>query len=137
MHSAEHLLNQAMVRLLGCERCFSAHINAKKSKCDYHFDREITAEEAETVQAEVNRVIEEDYPVVIENMALADAEQAFTLDRVPDKEGMTHFRIVRMGNYDACPCIGEHVSSTGEIGRFRITSTGFANGVMRIRFKLN
>ncbi len=137
MHSAEHLLNQAMVRLLGCGRCFSAHINSKKSKCDYHFNRELTAEETEAVQVEVNRVIEENYPVVIEDMPLAEALQAFDLDRVPGKEGMTHFRIVRMGEYDACPCIGEHVSFTREIGRFRITSTGFDNGVLRIRFKLN
>ncbi len=137
MHSAEHLLNQAMGRLFGCDRCFSAHINAKKSKCDYHFDRELTAEEVHTVQAEVNRVVEEDLPVVIESMALTDARKVFNLDRVPDKEEMTHFRIVRMGDYDACPCIGEHVGSTGEIGSFNITSTGYDNGVLRIRFKID
>jgi Ser-tRNA(Ala) deacylase AlaX len=41
-----------------------------------------------------------------------------------------------MGDYDACPCIGEHVSSTGEIGQFRITTTSFEDGVLRVRFKL-
>ena len=136
MHSAEHLLNQAMVRIFGCGRCFSAHINAKKSKCDYHFDRALTPDELETVQGEVNKVIEADLPVNIENMPRDEAQRAFNLERVPGKEDMTHFRVVRMGDYDACPCIGEHVSSTGEIGRFRITTAGFENGVLRIRFKL-
>lgn len=136
MHSVEHLLNQAMVRLFGCDRCFSAHINSKKSKCDYHFDRELTVPEVAAVQDEVNRAIDEDYPVAVENLPMAEAELLFNLDRVPGKEEMTHFRIIRMGDYDACPCIGEHVSSTGEIGTFRITSTGFDAGVLRIRFKL-
>jgi hypothetical protein len=31
MHTAEHILNQTVVRFLGCERCFSAHIEKKKS----------------------------------------------------------------------------------------------------------
>ena len=136
MHSAEHLLNQAMVRRFGCDRCFSAHINPKKSKCDYHFDRELTTGEIDAIQADVNQAIEADYPVITENMPREEAEEVFNLERVPGKEEITHFRVVRMGEYDACPCIGEHVTSTGEIGQFRITGTGFENGVLRIRFKL-
>lgn len=135
MHSAEHLLNQAMVRMFHCNRCFSAHINAKKSKCDYYFDRELTTDEVAALQFEVQQVIDQDFPVVIENMDRAEAKKTFTLDRVPGKE-RSSFRIVRMGDYDACPCIGNHVSSTGEIGGFRIVSTGFDDGVLRIRFKL-
>ena len=46
-------------------------------------------------------------------------------------------RIIHMGTYDACPCIGEHVKSTGEIGVFRITTTSFEAGILRIRFKLS
>ena len=45
MHSAEHILNQTMVRLLHTDRSFSAHIEKKKSKCDYRFDRKLTDEE--------------------------------------------------------------------------------------------
>jgi len=45
-------------------------------------------------------------------------------------------RIVKIGDYDACPCIGPHVNSTKEIGEFRIGSTSFDNGVLRIRYKL-
>lgn len=35
MHTAEHILNRTMQNMFGCGRCFSAHINPKKSKCDY------------------------------------------------------------------------------------------------------
>ena len=55
MHSAEHILNQTMDRMFGCGRCFSAHIERRKSKCDYHFDRGLTAEEIAEIQDRVNR----------------------------------------------------------------------------------
>jgi alanyl-tRNA synthetase len=137
MHSAEHLLNQAMVRVIGCDRCFSAHINRKKSKCDYHFDRPLSTLEVTQIEGEVNRVIQQDYPVVIEQVSRAAAQKEFNLIRVPEQENLSEFRVVRMGDYDACPCRGPHVQSTGEIGIFAISSSGYENNVLRIRFKLS
>lgn len=136
MHSAEHLLNQTMVRFYDCGRCFSAHINSKKSKCDYHFQRALSTEELKVIEAKVNEVIDADYPVRTEYLDRDEARIKFNLDRVPGGEGEERFRIVHMGDYDACPCIGEHVSSTKQIGKFRITTAGFENQVLRIRFKL-
>ena len=63
MHSAEHILNQTMDRMLGCGRCVSAHIERKKSKCDYRFDRPLSQEEVRRIEEAVNRVIQEDMPV--------------------------------------------------------------------------
>lgn len=136
MHSAEHLLNQTMVRLFGCSRCFSAHINKKKSKCDYYFDRDLTAPEIKQLQDMVNQQIEKNHPVTIETLSKEIAQDQFNIERVPDQEDLNEVRIVRMGNYDACPCIGPHVNSTREIGTFKITTTGFEKDVLRIRFKL-
>ncbi|MBU2585996.1 MAG: alanine-tRNA synthetase second additional domain-containing protein, partial [Bacteroidetes bacterium] len=45
-------------------------------------------------------------------------------------------RIIKIGDYDSCPCSGIHVNSTSEIGRFKIISTSFENDVLRLRFKL-
>ncbi len=136
MHSAEHLLNQAMVRLFGTDRCFSAHINKKKSKCDYRFDRNLTHDDILTLENEVNSQIEKDLPVNIEMLEIEKARKKFNIERVPDSGGLDGLRIVSMGDYDACPCIGPHVEKTGQIGRFKITTTGFDDGVLRIRFKL-
>ena len=57
MHTAEHILNQTMDRLFACGRSFNAHIEKKKSKCDYRFSRPLTAEEISAVETAVNRVI--------------------------------------------------------------------------------
>ena len=63
MHSAEHILNQTMVRMFNCGRSFSAHIEKKKSKCDYHFNRNLTDAETEEIGRRVNEVIAADMPV--------------------------------------------------------------------------
>ncbi len=135
MHSAEHILNRTMVTMFGTERCFSAHIEKKKSKCDYRFDRVLTAEEIGEVERKINWVVRSDLPVTETFLTPEEAEKSFDLNRLPeDADG--RIRIVRIGEYDACPCIGPHVASTGEISAFRITSASFENGVLRIRFKL-
>ena len=135
MHSAEHLLNQTMVRMFNCGRSFRAHIEKKKSKCDYRFDRPLTDEEIGAIQSKVNEVIESDQPVQEEFLSREEAQARFNLDRLPEETG-DRIRIIRVGDYDACPCIGPHVNSTREIGGFRILSSSFEDGILRIRFKL-
>ena len=135
MHSAEHLLNQTMVRMFNCGRSFRAHIEKKKSKCDYRFDRPLTDEEIGAIQSKVSEVIESDQPVQEEFLSREEAQARFNLDRLPEETG-DRIRIIRVGDYDACPCIGPHVNSTRDIGGFRILSTSFEDGVLRIRFKL-
>ena len=135
MHSAEHILNQTMVRMFDCGRCFSSHIEKKKSKCDYRFDRNLTGQEITEIDCRVNQVIEQDLPIGEEFLKREEAESLFDMDRLPDGEDR-QIRIVRIGNYDACPCIGEHVATTKEIGRFSITTTSYEDGVLRVRFKL-
>ncbi len=134
MHSAEHILNQTMVRKFACGRCFSAHVNKKKSKCDYHFDRALTEDEANEVEAAVNSTISANLDVIEEMVSLEEATRNYNLTRLP--EGVETVRIVRIGNYDSCPCIGEHVQNTAEIGEFQMISHDFSEGVLRIRYRL-
>ncbi len=135
MHSAEHILNQTMDRMFKCGRCFNAHIEKKKSKCDYRFDRELTQRELEEIQTRVNQVIADDLPVTEEHVSHSEALKKYNTDKLPANAGDT-IRIIHIGDYDACPCIGNHVKSTAEIPGFRITTASFDNDVLRIRFKL-
>jgi misacylated tRNA(Ala) deacylase len=135
MHSAEHILNQTMVRMFNRGRSFSAHVEKKKSKCDYHFDRDLTPAEIAELERRVNEVIAAGLPVREEFMPREEASQQFNLSRLPEEAGET-LRIIRIGDYDACPCSGAHVANSDDIGGFRIISTGYENGVLRIRFRL-
>ena len=136
MHSAEHILNQTMDRMFSCGRCFSAHIEKKKSKCDYSFDRKLSESEVTEIQARVNEVIQQNLPVSEKMISRAEAEREYNTEKLPADSG-DRIRIINIGNYDACPCIGPHVKSTQEIGTFRITTTSFEDGVLRIRYKLS
>ena len=91
MHTTEHILNQTMIRLFGCGRAVSAHIE--------------------------------------------EALGRFDLRRLPDNASET-VRVVKVGDYDECLCIGRHVENTSEIGVFKIISYDFKDGILRLRFKL-
>jgi misacylated tRNA(Ala) deacylase len=135
MHTAEHIVNRTMVSLFQCGRSFSAHIEKKKSKLDYHFGRALRDEEVREIEKCVNEVIEAGLPILEQFVDRAEAESLFNLERLPEDAG-DRIRVIRVGDYDACPCIGPHVTNTGDIGRFRVISTSFENGVLRIRYKL-
>ena len=135
MHSAEHILNQTMVRMFGCGRSFSAHIEREKSRCYYRFDRPLSSEEVQEIEARVNSVIASDAPVREEFLDREEASRRFNLSRVPGDAGQK-LRIVTIGDYDACPCIGGHVATTSEIGSFQIYSCSFEDGVLKVRFRL-
>ena len=57
VHTAEHILNRTMVNMFGCPRSRNAHIERKKSKCDYILDTCPTDELVVTIETKVNEVI--------------------------------------------------------------------------------
>lgn len=135
MHTAEHILNQTMLQLHTKDRSFTTHIERKKSKVDYFFDRDLTEGEKDTIEMRVNEIISQNLDVTENLYSLDEAKKIFNLERLPDDAGDT-IRIIEIGDYDACPCIGQHVNNTCEIGVFKIVSTSFNDGVLRMRFKL-
>ncbi len=136
MHTAEHILNQTMVRMFGCPRSRNTHIERKKSKCDYILDACPTDEQVAEIENRVNKVISASLPVTVSFLPIAEAAGIVDLSKLPENVSET-LRIVRIGDYDACACIGAHVDNTSEIGRFRIISHDFADGRWRVRFKLD
>ena len=135
-HTAEHILNGTMVKMFGCRRAKTAHVERKKSKLDYDFPRALTSAVVEAVEQRVNEVIAADMPVVMEYVQQNDVAERFDLERLPQGATQT-VRIVRIGDYDECLCAGTHVQHTAEIGRFRISSTRYQEGTLRLVFRLD
>lgn len=135
MHTAEHLLNQTMIRMFGCERSRNAHIERKKSKINYTLKSEPTAEQIAEIERIMNDLIQQDIPVVYDFVTRNEIPEGVTLNKLPDDASET-LRIVRIGDYDVCACIGAHVKSTGEIVSFHINSTSWNDGNFRIVFKV-
>lgn len=137
MHTAEHLLNATMVKTFGCPRSRNAHIERKKSKCDYLLDACPTDVQIQAIEDKVNEVINQNLPVTTEFLTHEQAKDIVDLSKLPSDASET-LRIVRIGDYDACACIGIHVANTSEIGTFKIISYDYDNerNTVRLRFKL-
>ena len=136
-HTAEHLLNQTMVRMFGCERSNNAHIERKKSKISYILDHKPSRQEEKAIERRMNELIEENLPVTFEFVSRDNVPDGLSLSRLPDDASGT-LRLVRIGDYDVCPCIGKHVRSTSQIGRFELLGTNWdeEKHSFRIRFKV-
>lgn len=135
MHTCEHIVNRTMVNIFGCGRAVSAHIERKKSKLDFALPKAPSVEDIENIEKTVNEVIARHLPVTTEFITQEEVVGRFDLKRLPDNASDT-VRIVRVGDYDECLCIGLHVTNTSEIGTFRIISSDYKDGIFRIRFKL-
>lgn len=134
-HTSEHILNATMVKMFGCPRSRNAHVEKKKSKCDYLLDAEPTAEQVSQIESQVNEIISQKLDVTIEFMDRDSAAGIVDLSKLPDDASQT-LRIVRIGDYDACACIGAHVRNTSEIGTFKIISHSYSDGIWRVRWKI-
>ena len=117
-HTAEHLLNQTMIRIFGC-------------------DHKPSRQEEKEIERRMNELIEEDLPVTFEFVTRDELPDDISLDRLPDDASDT-IRLVRIGDYDVCPCIGKHVRSTSQIGRFEMLGTNWDEHErsFRVRFKI-
>ncbi len=138
MHTAEHVLNQTMVRMFGCPRSRNAHIERKKSKCDYQLPQSPTEAQVQELEQRVNEVIAAGLPVTYEFVSREDVPPEVDLGKLPEEASET-LRLVRIGDYDLCACVGTHVQNTSEIGQFKIISHDWNpdTNTWRLRFKLN
>lgn len=139
MHTAEHLLNRTMVNIFGCSRSRNAHIERKKSKISFDLRECPTDEMVADVCRRMNDLIAADLPVTAELCSRDNLPADVSLERMPDDcDEAAPVRLVRIGDYDVCPCIGLHVTHTAQLGRFVLLGTNWNPEAhsFRLRFKL-
>ena len=136
-HTAEHLLNQVMIRMFGTERSSNAHIERKKSKMTLILDHKPDRKEEKAIEAEMNRLITEDLPVTYEMVDRNNIPDGVSVDKLPE-DASEMLRLVRIDDFDVCLCIGKHVRSTAQIGRFEMLGTNWdeEKHAFRVRFKV-
>ena len=136
-HTDEHLLNQTMIRMFGCGRSFNAHVERKKSKMSFHLDQKPSRQDEREIENRMNELIAQDLPVTFEYATIDNLPPEVSADRLPSDVSDT-IRLVRIGDYDVCPCIGKHVRSTSQIGRFELLGTNWDEHEhsFRVRFKI-
>ena len=135
MHTCEHVVNRTMVNLFGCGRAVSAHIERKKSKLDFALAECPTDAQIAEIERVVNETLRKNLPVTMEFISQEEAIGRFDMKRLPEGASDT-VRVVHVGDYDECLCIGLHVENTSEVGTFKIISHDYKEGIFRMRFKI-
>lgn len=139
-HTATHLLQQALVNILGTQVAQKgSNINNERMRFDFTFERPMTPEEVKQAEDIVNDKIKEDLPVTMQIMSLEAAKASgaralFTNKYGEDVKVYTIGRDVEKDWFSKEVCGGPHVEHTGLIGHFKITKEQSSSaGVRRIR----
>jgi len=134
LHTATHLLNEALRRVLGEEVTQrGSNITQKRLRFDFNFDRKMTDQEIKDAEEIVNGKIDEAIPVERIETTLEEAikmgSQAVFEGKYDEKVS-----VYSIGDFSLELCSGPHVENTGELGRFKIVKEeGISAGVRRIR----
>ena len=137
-HTATHLLQQALVNILGNQVAQKgSNINNERMRFDFTFERPMTPEEIKKAEDIVNEQIQKDLPVTMEIMPLEKAKEEGARALFAGKYG-EEVKVYTIGTKDNWfskeVCGGPHVEHTGLIGHFKITKEQSSSaGVRRIR----
>jgi Ser-tRNA(Ala) deacylase AlaX len=103
----------------------------------FYLDHKPSRQEEKEIERRMNELIDEDLPVTFEFVTRDNLPEEVSTDRLPEDASDT-IRLVRIGDYDVCPCIGRHVRSTSQIGRFEMLGTNWDEPAhsFRVRFKI-
>ena len=132
-HSATHLLHAALREVLG------THVQQKGSlvapdrlRFDFSHFAPIGAEDLALIERKVNAQVRTNNTVEVHNMGMQEALDFGAMALFGEKYG-ENVRVLKMGDYSIELCGGTHVTRTGDIGVFKITSEGgVSSGVRRI-----
>ena len=132
-HSATHLLQKALVSVLGDHvHQAGSLVEPDRLRFDFTHYSAVTAEELAKVDAIVQAAVLEGYPVDVREMPIEKAKELGATALFSEKYGDT-VRVVNMGGYSIELCGGTHLDNTAKVGPFRIESEGsVASGVRRI-----
>ena len=134
LHTATHLLNEALRRVLGKDITQKgSNITQKRLRFDFDFDRKLTDQEKKDVEEIVNGKINEAVPVKRIETTLDEAIRMGSQAVFEQKYG-EKVSVYSIGDFSTELCSGPHVENTGELGRFKIIKEeGISAGVRRIR----
>lgn len=135
LHTATHLLNAALKNILNDNNINQrgSNITLERLRFDFSFDRKVTPEELEKVEALVNDVIKQNIDVIMEEKTLEEAKREDVVGVFEDRYG-EKVKVYSIGDFSKEICGGPHVNNTRELGYFKIVKEESSSaGVRRIK----
>lgn len=134
LHTATHLLNGALRKVLGEEVSQrGSNITSERLRFDFSYGRKVTKEELEKVEAIVNEAIRKKVDVILEEMAPEKAYEEGAIGVFTGKYGEI-VKVYTIPGYSKEICGGPHAKNTGELVSFKIIKEEASSaGVRRIK----
>lgn len=134
LHTATHLLNQALRTVLGDHVWQKgSNITAERLRFDFSHPEKMTAEQIKKVEDLVNEAIKADAPINYTVMTVDEAKAAGAIGVFDSKYGDS-VKVYTMGVFSKEICGGPHVARTGMLGSFKIQKEEASSaGVRRIK----
>lgn len=134
MHTATHLLHQALRIVLGNEVFQKgSNITDERLRFDFSYPEKLTEEQLRKVETLVNEKIEQDLEVTKEEMTLDEAKRSGAIGIFEERYG-DKVSVYAIGDFSKEFCGGPHVSNTKDIGHFKIQKEeAVASGIRRIK----
>ncbi len=136
MHTAAHILESAVHRVIGPAKVWGSGIDLERSRLD--FKARISAENLPKIEEEANSIVKSDFPVIARFVEKDEAQsifQKYNQELGPECLALEKLRIVEVEGLRVDPCGGTHVSRTGEIGKIKLLGRKSKGaGITRIRF---
>ncbi len=129
-HTGQHLLSRVFEDVLGA-KTVGFHLSDHYATIDLDIQSTSTKQVSE-VEGKVNSVIFQNIPVTTQVYGQKNMPSGI---RARFALNANEIRVVNIGQYDACPCGGTHVSSTGQIGLLKINQLDRAHGGIRVVFR--
>lgn len=134
LHTATHLLHQALRDVLGEDvRQMGSDIEPERLRFDFSFATKPSPKQLAKIEEIVNQKISQDLPVSKKELPFQEAVKqgylAFFKEKYPQKVS-----VYSIAGYSKEVCRGPHVSSTGQLGRFKIVKEeSVGKGVRRLK----
>jgi alanyl-tRNA synthetase len=134
LHTATHMLNAALTKVLGKEtRQRGSNITPERLRFDFNFDRKLTDDELRKIEGLINEKISESLPIIMEEMGIDEAKSIGAKGEFGDKYG-EKVKVYFIGDFSKEICGGPHANNTKELGHFKIIKEeAVAAGVRRIK----
>ena len=133
-HTATHMLHKALKIILGSEvQQMGSNITPERLRFDFKYDKKLSEEQIKKVESIVNEQINRGLNVSYEEMPYAEAVKTGALSYFRERYPPI-VKVYSVGDFSKEICAGPHVTSTKEMGKFKVVKEeSVAQGVRRIK----
>lgn len=134
LHTATHLLHQALKNVLGPEvNQKGSNITSERLRFDFNYPQKLTTEQIHAVEELVNQQIQRDLPVNYEIVTVDEAKKKGAIGLFEERYG-DKVKVYKMGDFSYEICGGPHVEHTNILKKFKITKEEACSaGIRRIK----